>query len=283
MFRFSAAFLAALALAACGSSPSSSGGASTGSDTVSDSGASLGDVSKTDSGGGDTSKADTSSGADIASQDTGQTGDQIATQLAAAKKAEAELYLALCKQNLVCDTGLFWSNAEACRDFLLVEGSVDFVAEGKAAIAAGRALFDGSTLAACIATFDAKCTFFNAPDLPVPCASLFKGLVDHSFACDRDLDCKSGYCFRSAVNDPACVGTCKPKVATGAKCERNAECPHGDICNADGKCATIKAAAKGESCLDFACADGLLCIAVGDTSPVCVEPGGAGVTCTPWD
>ncbi len=284
MFRFSAAFLAVLTLSACGSSPSSSGGSAATGDTVSDSGAGTGDISKTDTGTGDTSKADSSSsGADVANQDTGQSSDEIAKQLAAAKKAESDLLQAFCKENLVCDTGLFWSNTAACQDYLKVEGGLVFFTDGLSAIAAGRATFDSASLAACIATFDAKCTFFNAPDVPAPCLALFKGLVDNNFACDRDLDCKSSYCYHSAANDPACVGTCKPKVATGAVCESNAQCPAGNICNADGKCAAIKAAVKGESCLDFACAEGLLCLAVGDTSPVCVEPGAAGATCTPYD
>jgi hypothetical protein len=157
--------------------------------------------------------------------------------MAAASKAESDIYLAFCKQNLVCDTGLYWSNATACRDTLLIDGgltSLTFFADGKAAIAAGRATFDAATLAECLASFDAKCTFLLVPDVPAACSQLFKGLVDNAFACTYDQDCKSGFCKRNAANDPECLGTCAAKVATGAICISNAQCPLGNICNVDG-------------------------------------------------
>lgn len=277
---------AALALTACGSDATTSSGGAGASDASATSDTALGDSSaagdtaktdtKGDSGGGD-SAADASGGADVAVQDTGVGAEQIAAQLKAAKKAEADFYLALCKLNFTCDTGLYLSNAEGCAADLAEGGGLTMFFDGLAAVQAGRASFDSAKAAACLATLDASCTFFKSLTLPAACHGMFTGLVDNAFQCSGDVECKSGYCKLNDANDAACPGVCAAAGAAGASCDSDSACQFPLWC-LGGKCASAKYAAKGEVCEELPCAEGLVCIE-GASDFVCDAPTAIGEAC----
>ncbi len=268
-----AALSAALAVAACGETATTTPGTgaatdtSGGSDTaVADSGGAK-DGSPADGtasdGKGDTSSADSGGGADVAKQDTGVTPDQIAAQLKAAQKAEADFYLALCKVNFTCETGIYFTDAPGCAADLAASGGLAMFADGIAAVKAGRASVDAAMATACMATLDASCTFFKALTLPEACHKMFTGKVDASFQCAADVECKSGYCKFNDANDPACTGVCTEAKTAGAACDSDSACQFPLWC-IDGKCAAAKYAAKGESCSELPCSADLLCMEGGD-------------------
>lgn len=246
--------------------------------------AAVGDASSGADGTADAGSKDTGSagGQDIAVQDTGASQADIAKNLADAKKAEADLYTAFCKLNFKCDTGLAYTNLDACRDELLASGGLIFFGDGLKAIAAGRAKFDASKLAGCIATMDDKCTFLKEPRLPAACSGLFAGQIDAGFQCDRGEDCKTGYCKKNAVNDNACPGACAAPGKAGAKCEDDAACEVPNVCTDALTCGAYKPAQKGEDCSNTACADGLICLDDG-TNVTCVTPVAEKGTCFPGD
>ena len=232
-----------------------------------------------DAGAKDAANSDTqASGADIAVQDTGVAKDETAKQLAEAKKAEIEVYLAYCKQNFTCETGINYSNAQACKDELLADGGLVFFGDGLQAVAAGNAKFDASKLAGCLATLDSKCTFFKAPRLPQACADLFVGLVDVGFACTIADDCKTKFCKKNDLNDDQCKGACAAAAKVGAACALDEGCEMPSVCSLDGKCAAYTPAKKGDDCLDVNCAEGLHCLEDGDTY-TCFDPIAIGAEC----
>ncbi|MSQ83840.1 MAG: hypothetical protein EXR77_13305 [Myxococcales bacterium] len=292
-----AAVLLALALQACVSG-SSGGSGATGAAVAAD--AKVVDIMVGDAAGSpdsgsldgavnqdakakDAATGDTQpSGADIAVQDTGVTKDETAKQLAEAKKAEIEVYLAYCKQNFTCETGVNYSNTQACIDELLAEGGLVFFGDGLQAIAVGNAKFDASKLAGCLATLDSKCTFFKAPRLPQACADLFVGLVDVGFACTNAEDCKTKFCKKNDLNDDQCKGACAVAAKVGASCAIDEGCEMPSICSPDNKCAAYTPAKKGDDCLDVNCAEGLYCLEDGDTY-TCFDPIAIGAECNVGD
>lgn len=284
-----AAALAGTALG-CDSSSSSTTASGATADAGSLSDAGLGDSSgadtsagdgKGDNGGADSAGSSDSGGADIAVQDTGVGAEQIAAQLKAAQKAEADFYLALCKLNFTCETGLYLSNAEGCAADLAQSGGLTMFFDGIAALKAGRASFDAAKAAACIASLDSSCTFFKGLTLPAACEAMFSGLVDNSFQCSGDAECKSGYCKLNDANDSACPGACAAAAAAGAACSSDSACQSPLWC-IDGKCAAAKFAKDGESCEELPCADGLLCME-GAADFVCSAPIVVGQPCTVGD
>lgn len=287
----------AVAAAGCGtSSGGSGGGGSADASPTGDTAGTLDGGAKADGGGdgatlgdgqgaGDAAKTDAakdSAAADVPMQDTGATKDTIAANLAAAKKAEVDLYLAFCKANLTCDTGLYLSQPEACKDLLLADGGLVFFSEGLLSIQSGRATFDATQVAACIATIDAKCTFFNAQPLPAACSAMFKGSVDDGFGCDRTEDCKTGYCKKNLANDAECPGICTKKLASGAACDDPTSCAAPDICLDSGKCGAYVLGKKGDDCTFAGCEAGLICLGT-DTAASCEQPVATGGTCTVMD
>lgn len=281
-----AAAVIAFAATACGSDASTSTGGATSADATSsgDTGlgdtSSLADTSKVD-GKSDTTVADTGGGADIAVQDTGVGTEQIAAQLKAAQKAEADFYLALCKLNFTCETGVYLTNPEGCAADLAQGGGLTMFYDGLAAIQAGRASFDSAKAATCLATLDKSCTFFKSLTLPAACQGMFAGLVDNAFQCSGDVECKSGYCKLNDANDSACPGVCAAASAAGASCTSDSACQFPLWC-VSGKCTSAKYAAKGEVCDELPCAEGLLCLE-GASDFVCSEPTAVGQTCTVGD
>ena len=288
------AVVASLAVPGCASGGGGTGGTAIADAAAKDSGA--GDAAKADAtatvgdttvAGADGTKADgttpagdtaTAASADVPQQDTGVTKDEIAKQTADAKKAEADLYLAFCKLNFVCATGFPWTNAQACRDELLVSGGLVFFGEGLAAIAAGKAKFNAAGVAACVATLDSKCTFFKGGRLPQACQDMFTGLVDNGNGCDQDYDCKNKFCKKKDANDPACQGVCAAPAKAGATCAGDAGCEMPNVCSDASKCAPYAPAAKGDDCTDVECAEGLVCVPDGDSN-TCVDPAPEGAPC----
>ncbi|MBM4345105.1 MAG: hypothetical protein FJ100_17175 [Deltaproteobacteria bacterium] len=235
----------------------------------------VGDAAPVD--GGSTADAAAVS-ADLPVQDTGRSKDDIAKNLSDAKKAEGDFYLAYCKLNFNCPTGMQLTHAEACKAELLATGGVPPFDEGLRAVAAGTAKFDAAKAAACQATLDANCTFFKAVKLPAACKGLFVGLVDNGFACTADIACKSGYCKTKDINDAECPGLCAAPAKAGAACNSDSGCEGDNVCTAADKCGPYVLAKKGEDCADVDCVDGLKCLEDFD-SYTCFEPKALGSAC----
>lgn len=290
-----AALVSALALAACGETATSTPGTGIAADT-----SNSGDAAATDTaapkdgatadsavadGKGDTSTADATadggSGADVSKQDTGVTPDQIAANLQAAKKAEAEFTLALCKLNFTCDTGFYFTDAAACAADLAASGGLAMFADGIAAVKEGRATVDAAMASACMATLDKSCTFFKSLALPEPCHKMFAGKLDNTYQCVSDVECKSSFCKFNDANDPACPGACAAAAAAGGACDSDSACQFPLWC-IEGKCTAPSYAAKGAICNELPCADGLLCLESGDDY-VCSDPDKIGAVCAVGD
>ena len=291
---------AALGLAAC-ASPSSgtgSGGGAAGADSAAAGDGSIGsgdasadagaikdgtaaDGAKTGDGaasdGGSSSDTAVAS-ADLPVQDTGRSKDDIAKNLAEVAKAEQEIYKAYCKWNFKCDTGMPYTNVEACAAELIASGGLEFMASGKKAVASGTAKFKSIEVSSCLSTFDDKCTFFKSPRLHPFCESMFYGLISDGFACIQDQSCTSGHCKRKEINDEQCPGLCASPGLPGAKCVNDAGCDMNFICRSDGECGSASPAQKGADCTDVDCVDGLNCLEDGG-SYTCFEPKAEGAAC----
>ena len=112
----------------------------------------------------------------------------------------------------------------------------------KASIAAGRVKYDGTKVAACVASIASMACTPN-PNNSDACQGVFNGQVAVDGQCHSDVDCAgNGYCLTQE-----CPGKCQLYVGAGESCEP-ARCDDGLYCGEGNKCtATL---ADGEACTD---------------------------------
>lgn len=144
----------------------------------------------------------------------------------------------------------------------------------KADVASGKASYDGSQAASCLAAFAAVgCTISESQTVTLPpsCDTLFKGTVASGGACYSGEECVSQRCNRAACAGVTgcCAGTCDPTpgppVASGGDClPADSVCAAGTSCKlgATGTSATcVPLLAAGQSCTSTfgQCVDGKTC------------------------
>ncbi|MDP1824278.1 MAG: hypothetical protein Q8L48_13575 [Archangium sp.] len=136
-----------------------------------------------------------------------------------------------------------------------------------AAYADGRATFDATAAASCLAAVrNMTCTNTSPPGYE-SCYAVFPGVVPLGGSCYSSTDCTSaGYCNTSMT----CPGQCVARVALGQPATRDEQCPanaqaYGGVC--------VARIALGQSCAPTGgvtdshyCVDGATC----DASDLCV-------------
>ncbi|MDP6945677.1 MAG: hypothetical protein QF464_16120, partial [Myxococcota bacterium] len=203
------------------------------------------------------------------------------------------------------------SDPEACRS--LAKGLiVDTLRHADAAVLSGRATFNESAAAECLAHFEGGCGLGDAeniasPDHPCSPDRIVAGQVEAGLLCTDHFECQdTAFCD---VAFGASFGTCRPWTATGAPCNQDAACgpsgycgnagtmgvcvassgtlapycnSHGD-CDAGQYCATavgscVDALTDGAVCQDDVfCSSGLCALG---TTQTCEAPGGLNELCT---
>jgi hypothetical protein len=130
-------------------------------------------------------------------------------------------------------------------------------------IAAGKVVYDGKKVKACIAAIEARgCSMEGEPP---ECTAALDGTVEVDGDCELNAECKGGdtYCKVGA----ACPGKCAKKELAGADCGSDDDCAAGLQCSkATQKCfvpaAESAACEGGGSAPD--CAPGFFCIGSDD-------------------
>jgi hypothetical protein len=121
---------------------------------------------------------------------------------------------------------------------------------------AGRARYDGTRVAACLATIrSSTCEALGATNhlSGIPgCESFVVPLVGEGGDCGNDWECKVGRCN---------AGKCQTQPAAGEACA-DGHCAAGAVCDPAGMC--VAARADGESCTEAAQCPSLQC-----TNSVC--------------
>lgn len=246
-------------------------------------------------------------------------------------KLPQQLHGAICQHAALCglvevsdcqDESLAWmQRAQPTTDALQPVITLAIAAtepEVAAELASGAIKFDGGNARSCvdaIVDMDCDATSQSRRVTPTACFGVFTGSVDSGAACQRDQECVSGSCNRSACEDlttccassvcqdlpPSPVASggdcdftvcgaglycdqtskqCTPLLSAGATCDDSAlECPYGQGCT-QGACATLPAlgAACTDACADenAACVSGK-CVAVGYQSAAC-----SAAPCSPY-
>jgi hypothetical protein len=153
----------------------------------------------------------------------------------------------------------------------------------EASITAGRATWDATMAACCLAhsTHDTSC-FYNPGGGADEC-DFIQGTVANGGACTNGVDCMDGYCHF----DDSCMGTCTAWAATGADCDPDV----GDVtCAPDARCdttthrCTTETGTAGMACSETAntgCLPTIACIDPdGDGNGTCTELPTRGEVCT---
>lgn len=139
-----------------------------------------------------------------------------------------------------------------------------------AAIASGKATFDGAAARACfdaIAAASCEVTAVSSRALPEACLTYFHGSVAEGGTCFVSEECVSQKCAVPSCNMACCPGTCMgdvaPSLATvGESCEV-ATCDATSYCDQiDRTCMPLKGANATCGSPDE-CADGLYCLQSG--------------------
>lgn len=190
------------------------------------------------------------------------------------------------------------------------------IATASAALAGGGVSIDEAALAECEGAARRAlqtCDWVGnlSPQPPAECGTLFVSAVEAEQRCRSSLECPAGlrcrgagptdagvcrppggegaYCntgvdalaaagAQTLDAHPECAGWCRsnrcqPATPVGKPCTTNAEC--GSQAHCDGKACRAGRALRGGSCADGGCADGLRCV-----GGSCIEPAGAGATCS---
>ena len=240
-------------------------------------------------------------------------------------KLPQQLHGAICQHEASCglvlesdcqEESLAWmARAQASTDALqpVIALAIAATEPEVAAELAGKAIeFDGGNARACvdaIGDMDCDTTSQSRRVTPTACFGIFTGTVAAGAACQRDQECVSGSCNRSACEDltaccassvcqdlppsPVAIGDacdfsvcgqgaycdvatklCTALVASGAACDQSAlECDYGLGCTAN---ACAKLPHVGDACTDLcadenaACVSGK-CVALGFQSDACSD------------
>lgn len=197
-----------------------------------------------------------------------------------------------------------------------VGGATRDVADLLAAVRAGTVRYDGAAARRCFDRMSATCVGLDT-SLAEMCREVFTGTVAAGGRCHRQEECAGdAWCDHGSGAVRECPGTCRPRVALGARCNGDRECTTATAsglsrCAFSGAmepvCVEVREgapAAEGQPCGDIplggnaesrvACASGLLCRSdAGAETRTCrapVAPGGAcssdnacaaGTTCVP--
>lgn len=128
------------------------------------------------------------------------------------------------------------------------------------AVMAKRLAYDAAKAKACVdAVTSSGCSGDEKNAADEKCVGVLTGLVPNGGACKDNSECMAGYCDLGN-NGPGCMGTCKPFVAAGMKCD-----PSGVACVDHYYCddATMTCLAlhkSGDKCAPGTCESGLHCL-----------------------
>lgn len=164
-----------------------------------------------------------------------------------------------CDNNSKCPE-LFYGNAHfssAAGCMALTEVN-DNDPKERAAVEAGRIVYDGVKAAECLSALFASCDVMFADKTPAVCDTFLVGTIADAAACTVDRECKSKYCQHS-LDNAECPGVCATPSPIGADCAVQAACEAGLRCIAK-KCAPRNVAVDAKCDLGQDCADGLVCI-----------------------
>ncbi|MBK7580029.1 MAG: hypothetical protein IPI67_07455 [Myxococcales bacterium] len=154
---------------------------------------------------------------------------------------------AVCKVSEKCLAGLaeVFSGGESCRgNYETAIG--EELPRIKQAIEAGRVVYDGKKLDACLSAIAKRDC--GASGEPAECTAAIDGTVAEGGDCQLDAECKGGnaYCKVGA----SCPGKCAPKELAGGPCKNESDCA-GDL-----KCSETTQKCFVPATLDQACEGG---------------------------
>ncbi len=174
------------------------------------------------------------------------------------------------------------SNQQECEAFYAGFLGQLFVPVLQDSVAAGRLVYDGEAMRACLDAYgalacaDLRTALATGPD--GACDGAFTGQVALGGACATDLDCVSGFCDGDAVDFEGNVtmGTCIQAPGVGQACA-DGDCDEGLYCDYAGGAPTCQATlADGSGCgADGDCASGSCNGASGGQGGTC----GPSMTC----
>ena len=163
-----------------------------------------------------------------------------------------------CLQNFKCcaQADLVGRSPKQCTDdnASALDLLASMIGDGQSA---GRITYDAAKMGMCLSAVgkmtcdDWKMSFTLSKNQPDACLAAVVPLVPAGYACQQDIECKTGYCDSpDPSTDPSTDlpidGTCTPAIASGAACTVDGPpCADGLVCNgAAQKCTARKAAGK---------------------------------------
>lgn len=126
------------------------------------------------------------------------------------------------------------------------------------AIDAGKVSYDGSKVAACLASLSGRTCSQLLDRFPAECEAVFAGTVAQGGDCSLDVECEGAAFCKS---DGVCPGKCTAPLSAGQACTSSDQCQSGLDCSDDtGLCAAP--AAQGASCGSGLpeCTPGTICL-----------------------
>ncbi len=206
--------VAALTLAACDDSSSSSDNLDGGVDADADSGTDISDVPVEDD----------------ADADAGEEPPPSLTH----QEAERAFYELTCEHLLTCEHArpyirLMAHTVDECAEYLWGEGAFrDPMRLGilREMTIARKLEFNGEAAYACLeAKRTLSCEEYDRVE-PLSCAEVFMGTAVHGEACESSVECLNGWCRVSQ----GCPGVCLPLTEEGGACQESEECVPGAKC-----------------------------------------------------
>lgn len=158
------------------------------------------------------------------------------------RKAVCDKVFLCCSATERADNPDLGSDSSACQSALDGEASI-FLNDIQASVTAGRVLYHGDKMAACLALIaNQSCDQLKMPagdrDINDQCEGVFESKVAIGGRCSGYWDCIGGWCEGDEGN---AMDMCAPKKPLGGDCDEGPECESGVCDDVDRVCVKAEA------------------------------------------